>query len=388
MQRIPVQNPDGTPAMPTKSSRAQKWVAQGKAQWVKTNLRIKVVRLKAEPSGRNTQPIVVGVDPGKLYSGIAVQSAQATLFQSHLELPYPKVRERMDNRRMLRRSRRSRRINRESPFQLRNHRQKRFNNRRQQKVAPSIRANRDLEFRVVQELSQLFPIATIGYEKVRADVDLTSGRKGAKSGKGFSPVMVGQAYAIEKMEQIASVYTRYGWQKDGNGTAQLRSALGLKKSQEKAEQIPQTHAVDGIALACGYFIEYRPFQRKRSHGYLWFGQVKITSAPFVVIKRPPISRRQLHLMVPRKKGLRRKYGGTVTRHGFRKGDLVRAEMAGRVSVGYVSGDTARQVSVSGFTWKRIGQFSAAKVELLYRATGILVSCPQRLSVSGAFNPAA
>nr|WP_245788668.1 RRXRR domain-containing protein [Spirulina major] len=183
MQRIPVQNPDGTPAMPTKSSRAQKWVAQGKAQWVKTNLRIKAVRLKAEPSGRNTQPIVVGVDPGKLYSGIAVQSAQATLFQSHLELPYPRVRERMDHRRMLRRSRRSRRINRELPFQLRNHRQKRFNNRKQQKVPPSIRANRDLEFRVVQELSQLFPIATIGYEKVRADVDLTSGRKGANLGK-------------------------------------------------------------------------------------------------------------------------------------------------------------------------------------------------------------
>lgn len=93
-------------------------------------------------------------------------------------------------------------------------------------------------------------------------------------------------------------------------------------------------------------------------------------------------------MVPKKKGVRRKYGGTVTRHGFRKGDLVRAEKAGRVSVGYVSGDTARQVSVSGPTWKRIGQFSAGKVKLLYRATGILVSCPQRWSVSGALNPTA
>ncbi|UCJ10490.1 MAG: RRXRR domain-containing protein [Phormidium sp. PBR-2020] len=388
MQRIPVQNPDGTPAMPTKRHRAQRWVEQGRATWVKTNLRLKAVRLNAEPSGRKTQPIVVGVDPGKLYSGIAVQSSKATLFQSHLELPYLKVRERMDNRRMLRRSRRSRRINRELPFPLRNHRQKRFNNRRQKKVAPSIRANRDLEFRVVQELSRLFPIAAIGYEKVRADVDLTSGRKGAKSGKGFSPVMVGQAYAIKKMEQIAPVYTRYGWQSDGNGTAQLRSILGLTKSQDKARPIPQTHAVDGIALACGYFIQYRPFYGKRSHGCLVFGQVKLTSAPFVVIKRPPISRRQLHLMVPKKKGVRRKYGGTVTRHGFRKGDLVRAEMAGRVSVGYVSGDTARQVSVSGLTWKRIGQFSAGKVTLLYRATGILVSCPQRGSVSGVLNPTA
>jgi hypothetical protein len=129
MQRIPVINPDGTPAMPTKRTRAERWVEQGKARWVKTDLRIKAVRLLTEPSGRNTQPVVVGVDPGKLYSGIAVQSAKATLFQAHLELPYPKVRERMDNRRMLRRSRRSRRIKRDVPFKLRNHREKRFDNR-------------------------------------------------------------------------------------------------------------------------------------------------------------------------------------------------------------------------------------------------------------------
>jgi len=388
MQRVPVQNPDGSPAMPTKRSRAEAWVRQGKAEWVKTDLRIKAVRLLREPSGHNTQAIVVGVDPGKLYSGIAVQSAKATLFQAHLALPFERVRERMDNRRMLRRSRRSRRINRDVPFALRNHRQKRFDNRRGSKLAPSIRANRQLELRVVRELSTLFPITAIGYEKVKADVDLTSGRKGARSGKGFSPVMVGQAYAIEQMSQIAPVYTRYGWQKDGNGTSQLRTALGLVKSKNKAEQTPQSHAVDGVALACGYFIEYQSFHQCRNHGHDWFGQVNITTAPFAVIKRPPISRRQLHLMVPAKGGVRRKYGGTITRHGFRKGDLVKAEMAGRVSVGYISGDTERQVSVSDINWRRIGQFTASKVQLLYRATGILATCPQRLSVIGALNPAA
>ncbi len=77
---------------------------------------------------------------------------------------------------------------------------------------------------------------------------------------------------------------------------------------------------------------------------------------------------------------------TVTRHGFRKGDLVRAEMAGRISMGYVSGDTARQVSVSDFNWKRIGQFTASKVQLLDRATGILVTCPKILLVNGATPP--
>lgn len=69
-----------------------------------------------------------------------------------------------------------------------------------------------------------------------------------------------------------------------------------------------------------------------------------------VIRCPPICRRQLHLMVPAKGGIRRKYGGTTTRHGFRKGDYVKAEMAGRVVYGWVSGDTKRQVSVSNADW--------------------------------------
>jgi hypothetical protein len=92
-------------------------------------------------------------------------------------------------------------------------------------------------------------------------------------------------------------------------------------------------------------------------------------------------------MVPAKGGARRQYGGTITRHGFRKGDKVRAEMAERLYIGWVSGDTERQVSVSDFNWKRLGQFTASKVQLLHRATGLLVNHPQYLSLSGASNSA-
>ena len=275
---------------------------------------------------------------------------------------------------MMRRSRRGRRIDRNLPFDLRAHRQKRFGNRKGKKVPPSIRANRQLELRVVAELCQLFPVSKIVYEYVKART---------KKGCSFSPVQVGQKWAIEQLEKLAPVRTLYGWQ-----TATMRDHLGLGKSKDKGEQSPQSHAVDGVALAASEFVEYRKYHTNDSRGADWFGSVNVTSAQFVVVHRPPVSRRQLHLMVPAKGGLRRKYGGTVTRHGFRKGDLVIAEKKGVQSIGWVSGDTKNHVSVSDFNWKRIAQFTASKVQLLYRSTGLLVNCPKRLSVSNASSAAA
>jgi hypothetical protein len=103
--RVAVQNPDGRPAMPTKPSRARRWVQEGKATAHWNDLNQYYVRLVGEPSGRMTQQVVVGVDPGKKFSGIAVQSAKATLFTAHLVLPFPHVTKKMSARRILRRAR-------------------------------------------------------------------------------------------------------------------------------------------------------------------------------------------------------------------------------------------------------------------------------------------
>ena len=224
MLRVPVQNPDGSPAMPTKASRARRWVKQGKATEHWNDAGLYYVRLVAEPSGRETQKIAVGCDPGKNYTGIAVQSAKFTLYTGHLVLPFERVKERLGSavikrgkviknvrgRALQRRVRRGRKIDRKVPFNQRAHRQKRFDNRcKKSKLAPSIRASREMEIRIITELSKVFPIATIVYELVKADVDLTSGRKAARSGKGFSPVMVGQNWCVEKLKSIARVKTVY-----------------------------------------------------------------------------------------------------------------------------------------------------------------------------------
>ena len=375
MLRVPVLSLKGTPLMPTKPSRARRWIEDKKAVGKFNKLGQFYVQLLVKSSDSKTQSIALGIDPGKHFSGVAVQSSKFTLFTAHLELPFKKVREKMDNRRMMRRARRGRRINRKLPFHLRAHRKKRFNNRKQGKLPPSIRANRQLELRVIQELCKVFPVTDIYFEYVKADVDLTSGRKGAKSGKGFSAVMVGQKWMLKQLEKLGNVHTIYGWQ-----TSNLRKYLRLEKSKNKAKQTSSSHAVDGVALACYQFLSYKAHHSANNHGHSWQGNVTITSCQFMVIKRPPISRRQLHLMLPSKGGKRRKYGGTVTRHNIRKGDFVKAEKAGKVFSGWCSGDTAKQISVSDFNWKRLGQFTASKVVLLQRSTGLI--CKQETDFVG------
>jgi hypothetical protein len=353
--------------MPTTPARARRWIESGKAVKRWSDLGVFYVQLVGEPSGRQTQDVVIGIDPGKHFSGVGVQSPKVTLFTAHLVLPFKAVRERMDNRRLMRRGRRGRRINRKVGFHLRAHRQKRFDNRRQGKLPPSIRANRQLELRVVTELCRIYPVSAIRYEYVRA-----------KGDKGFSPVMVGQKWMLAQLANIAPVATIEGWQ-----TALTRDRLGLVKDKsDKSKAEFNTHAVDGVAIACSHFVQFAQYHRPGEDGADWFGSVTVTGAPFFVIRRPPVSRRQLHLMVPAKGGVRRKYGGTVTRHGYRKGDLVRAEMGGKVHLGWVSGDTQRQVSVSDHNWKRLGQFAASKVSLISRSTNLVVFRPPIISLPG------
>ena len=363
MNRVPVVDKNNLPLMPTKPSKARRLVRDGQAVGKFNKLGQYYIQLTFEPSGTETQTISCGLDPGKHYSGIGVQSKNYTLWTAHLFLPFETVKKRIEQRRMMRRNRRGRRINRKLPFSLRSHRQKRFNNRKSQKVAPSIRANRQLEIRVISELCKIYPISSIVYEYVKADVDLTSGRKQAKYGQGFSPVMVGQKWAILQLEKLAPVVTKFGWQ-----TSNLRKHLGLTKQEHsKGDAIPQTHAVDGLVLAATQFIDYLPFENSEGRGHCWQGRVTITNAPFFVIRRPPISRRQLHLMIFAKGGVRRKYGGTTTPFKLRKGDIVKYKN----QLGFCSGYTGKSISVSDFNWKRLGRFATSKVTLIARSTNLI-----------------
>ena len=141
-----------------------------------------------------------------------------------------------------------------------------------------------------------------------------------------------------------------------------------------------------MALACGYFVQYSRHVTSNTHGYLWRGDVKVTDSVFKIITRPGavrrgkeygFFRRQLHFEVPDQSGTRKRKGGTVTPFGFRVGDLVKASKSKEVYVGYIGGftntDKSSNVSIYDYSWKRIGQFTPSKVNLLRRSNGLCIA---------------
>jgi hypothetical protein len=353
--------------MPTKPSRARRWLKAGIAKIYPNDLNIFAIQLINEPSGCETQDVVIGIDPGKLFSGVGLQSSKATLLKLHLILPFNHVTKKMTARRILRRLRRGRRINRNLPYDQRCHRAKRFDNRVQKKLPPSIRANRQLELRVVKEIARLFPISNIVYEYIKARGD-----------KGFSPAMVGQKVMWGWLEKIATTATQFGWQ-----TSNLREWLKLPKDKaDKSSSCEETHSNDGVALAASHFIKWKDWYSSNAQGGYWDGEVVITPALFKVIVKPKIYRRQLVFEnpdshKPNPNQYRKRKGGTTTPFGFRSGDFVQAEKAGQIYRGWIGGYTqtgkSKNVSIYSHEWKRIGQFSPSKVMLLKRSCKLCVA---------------
>ncbi|MHC1623444.1 MAG: RRXRR domain-containing protein [Candidatus Methanospirareceae archaeon] len=344
--RVPVLAPDGEPLMPTKASRARRWIREGKAKPVRTKLGIFAVQLIEEPSGREKQPIVVGIDPGSKYTGIAATSHKAVFCGFNLELP-DYIKGRMDKCRELRRNRRYRKCRR---------RECRFLNRTGHKIAPSILARKQLELRMVKELAKIYPISEIAVEDVAFD------HRRLRYGSYFSQVEIGKNWLRKELERIAPVRTFKGWE-----TSERRKELGLKKSSKKEERIPEAHVSDAIALCS-----------------LLLCETKLTPFHFDVVRRPKYSRRKLHLEQPSKGGVRRQYGGTTTPFVFRKGDYVEAMQGKKTVRGWVSGYTKNLISVSDIDWKRLGQFVVSKVRLLERNIGLLLLLKSKEVKEGEF----
>lgn len=373
--RVPVISPEGKPLMPTTPARARKWIEQGKACGKRSLVGVFYVQLLREPSGYSTQEIVAGTDRGKAFTGIAFQSKLATIALFHACLPgfykskktskdRQSVTGKMEKRAELRHTRRSQRINRSQPFKSRNHRQKRFDNRRQSKLPPSVKANREMELRILAEMSKILPITEIR--------DEACGGNTKRNGRGISPVTVGQEWFRTQAFLIAPVV-----EVDSFDTGKYRDQLGLvKDKKDKSRQTPETHANDAISLASTYFIGYESFHTVLTRGHRWVGKCIVTKAVFIVITRPKLFRRKLYQENYSKGGILKRQGGTITPFGFRSGDYVRVTRKGETIRGWIGGFTnsgkIKNVSIYDHNWSRIGQFNPSNVKLIRRSTRLCV----------------
>ncbi|MBR8838273.1 MAG: RRXRR domain-containing protein [Stigonema ocellatum SAG 48.90 = DSM 106950] len=379
--RVPVVDQENKPLMPTTPARARKWIEKGKALPKRNNLGVFYVQLTQKPSDYKTQPVIAGVDRGKCFTGIAFQTRLATIVLFHACLPgfyksknlgkknvkldRQSVTAKMAKRAELRRTRRGQRINRNKPFKLRNHRQKRFNNRRKKKLPPSVLSNRQMELRILNEMALILPITEIRDEACGGDTK--------KNGLGISRVTVGQEWFREQASLIAPVIEINSYD-----TGKYRDYLGLVKDKtDKSKQTQETHANDAIALAATRFIRYRPFSRGNTHGHEWVGFINITPAPFIVITRPKLFRRKLHQENYTKGGLLKRQGGTVTPFGFRSGDYVETTFTNKKNIrGYVGGFTntnkTKNIAVYDHNWERISQYEPKNLRLIQRSTKLCI----------------
>ncbi|MGZ3629394.1 MAG: RRXRR domain-containing protein [Ktedonobacteraceae bacterium] len=293
---VPVIDRKQRPLMPTTPSRARRWIKSGKATafW-KGGLFC--VRLNAEPSAREVQPVAVGIDPGSLREGYSVLSTAHTYLNIQAEArDGVREAERVSTR--MRRSRRTRKTPCRKPRQ----------NRRQSKkrLPPSTRARWQWKLRLAQFLCQLFPVSDFVVEDIKAR---TQGNK--RWDQNFSPLEEGKQWFYQELSQLAPLQTKQGYE-----TKSLRDQLGLKKTSKKLAKVWEAHCIDAWVLAASAV----------------GGKTSPNNRRLVCVAPLIWHRRQLHRFQPEKGGKRKPYGGTLSQ-GIKRGTLVKHPKWGKVIIG-------------------------------------------------------
>ena len=272
--------------MPTSNKRADKLIARGRALR-RFDRGLFYIQLLDRADGY-TQPMAVGIDPGSKREGFTVKSAAHTYLNIQTETPHW-VRDHVETRRTMRRTRRSRK----TPYRQcrRNRRQGQF------RLPPSTRARWGWKLRIATWLARYYPITRFVVEDIQAKT--LPGKRGWNA--SFSPLEVGKQWFYEALAHLAPVSTLQGYE-----TAEVRHSLGLKKSRQKLSDDFAAHCVDSWTLA-----------------NFWVGgHVKPDNKAVLHIVPLRFHRRQLHRLQPEKGGIRKPYGGTLSM-GFKRGAWVK-----------------------------------------------------------------
>jgi hypothetical protein len=298
---VSVLDKEKVPLMPCSEKRARKLMEKGRAKpyWCKG---VFCVILQDEPSGRGMQDIVVGIDPGSKFEGLTVKSEAHTLLNIQTESKTD-VKKKMETRRSLRRSRRSRNTR---------YRKCRFNRTRDKGyIPPSTKARWDWKISLVNWFRKMYPVTVIAIEDIAAKT-----LKGARKwNKNFSPIEVGKNYFKDWVNNNRLGFYEY----KGYETSEIRKDLGLKKNSKKSKQNFYTHCVDSWCIA------------NETIG----GHTKPDNTKTLFLKPVKRYRRQLHVQNPKKGGVRKNYGSTRSL-GLERNTLVKHPKWGLSLVGGTS----------------------------------------------------
>ena len=285
---VPVVDQHQKPLMPTKPSRARKWIRDKKATPFFKN-GVFCLRLNVDPSDRYFQEIAIGVDPGSKKEGFTVKSESHTYLNVQADA-HSKVGKKVEKRRELRRGRRSRKC------PNRKNRMNRLANK--DRIPAGTRARWDWKLRILDWLSKLYPITHICVEDVKARTI----ERAKKWNTSFSPLEVGKQWFYAEIKKRWELQTLQGWE-----TKEIRDRLGLKKSSKKLSETFDAHCVDSWCLA---------YQTVGGEGV-------VDNTDIFCISPIPIRRRVLHREQPKKSGMRSRYGGTVLAPGLVKNTLIK-----------------------------------------------------------------
>jgi hypothetical protein len=286
--RVPVVDARGISLMPCAPPKARALLKAGKACPKRNKFGLFYLQLTHEQEP-DTQPLVVGIDPGACFEGFSVVGTRDTVCNLTSQAP-THVKKAVATRRTLRRARRIRLWRR--PCRCHN----RLTGRHW--IPPSTRSRWEAKARIVRQLARILPLTDAAVEDVQAT---TRPGKGGRWNTAFSPVQVGKEHLYRLLKQQGLTVHQYR----GVVTKQLREHYGLTKTHDKAAQTFSSHAVDAWVLAAATSGATTPTCTR-----VWF------VVPFL------LHRRQLHRLQADRGGARKPYGGTRSL-GFTRGTLVR-----------------------------------------------------------------
>ena len=274
---VPVLSREYKALYPTSERRARLLMEKGAAKpyWRKGIFCILLLR-KESDQREKYKDVVVGIDTGSKREGYTAATEKSVVLNITTNTP-EWVKKNVETRRSLRRSRRQRK----TPY-----RKCRSNRSKKTFLPPSTKARWDCKLRMLKVLTSILPITKINIEDVAAKTLENS----PKWNKSFSPLEVGKNYLYNKIEElypnISLIKTK------GFDTKTHRDNRGFVKSKNKLDYIWEAHNVDSHSL-CEMVLEkpIRPF----------YGMYRIDFLKY--------NRRQLHIQIPIKGNVRRKYRG-------------------------------------------------------------------------------